>query len=163
MFKYSSGAATVYTDIAKTALGSTEMYNLYGIIVDATTPHPKPNETLPARAFKTHVKIIDPSMHFRYPRDNSDTTNGCISITLFSRTPEGLPTFCRIGDIIRIHRCNVGTFKDRKTFTSIISYGSSWALFEGAGSFNPDADVEMSDDDELSIPINANTHQKIGQ
>jgi hypothetical protein len=32
-----------YTQLAKTALGGTELYNLYGIVIDATYPHPKKN------------------------------------------------------------------------------------------------------------------------
>ncbi len=46
----------VYTELAKTAISNTELYNLYGIVVDSTTPHRR------ERGFKTHIKIIDPSM-----------------------------------------------------------------------------------------------------
>ena len=39
--------------------------------------------------------------------------------------------FKRVGDIIRIHRCSIGQFKDRKTISAIIPYHSSWAIFDG--------------------------------
>jgi beta-N-acetylglucosaminidase len=29
----------VYTELAKTAISNTELYNLYGIVVDACSPH----------------------------------------------------------------------------------------------------------------------------
>jgi hypothetical protein len=46
-----------YTELAKTAVSNTELYNLYGIVVDATSPHKKDE-----RGYKTHLKIIDPSL-----------------------------------------------------------------------------------------------------
>lgn len=46
----------VYTELAKTAISNTELYNLYGIVVDSTTPHSR------EKGYKTHIKIIDPSM-----------------------------------------------------------------------------------------------------
>jgi hypothetical protein len=33
--------AYTYTPLAKTSLGNTELYSLYGIVIDATNPHPK--------------------------------------------------------------------------------------------------------------------------
>lgn len=120
-----------YTDLAKTCLGSTDLYNIYGIVIDATTPHLKVNEHNQYKSYKQHVKIIDPSMHYKYPRDHSDPNNGCISVTFFGKTPDLLPTFKRIGEIIRIHRGNIGLFKERKTISVIINYGSSWAIFDG--------------------------------
>lgn len=47
----------VYTELAKTAISNTNLYNLYGIVVDATTPHKKE-----MGKYKTHIRIIDPSM-----------------------------------------------------------------------------------------------------
>lgn len=141
-------AQHTYTDLAKTCLGSTELYNIYGIVIDATTPHLKPNEANSYKRFKQHVKIIDPSFHFRQPRDPNDLTNGSISVTLFAQNLAQLPTFKHVGDIIRIHRCNVGVFKERKTFSCIMNFGSSWVVFNGAGSMvSPTADVDMSDED----------------
>jgi hypothetical protein len=32
-----------YTQLAKTSLGTTDLYHLYGIVIDATNPHPKKN------------------------------------------------------------------------------------------------------------------------
>lgn len=39
---YAKVTSHVYTEIEKTAISSTELYNLYGIVVDATMPHKKP-------------------------------------------------------------------------------------------------------------------------
>jgi len=47
----------VYTELAKTAISSTEQYDLYGIVVDSTMPH-----SVEGKGYKTHVRIIDPSL-----------------------------------------------------------------------------------------------------
>jgi hypothetical protein len=36
-----------------------------------------------------------------------------------------------MGEIIRIHRCNIGSYKQTKYFNVIMTYGSSWVIFEG--------------------------------
>eukprot|EP00347_Sterkiella_histriomuscorum_P023869 403333104 len=131
---YKSNQVHVYTELAKTSLGNTELFNIYGIVIDATSPHIKLGEMNAARQFKTHLKIIDPTV---YPRVNNrdssikDDVNCAIAITIFHKNPEYLPTFKRVGDIVRIHRCNIGYFKERKTFSVIIPFGSSWVTFEG--------------------------------
>ncbi|CDW77815.1 alpha telomere binding protein [Stylonychia lemnae] len=128
---YQSQITQVYTELAKTCLGNTQLYNLYGIVIDATMPHLKENETNNYRRYKQHVKIIDPTVHFRRPKESGDTTNVCISVTFFGSSIEQLPVFKRIGDIIRIHRCNIAQFKERKTFSVIINFGSHWVIFDG--------------------------------
>ena len=40
-----------------------------------------------------------------------------------------MPVSQRVGDIIRVHRATVSTFKDRKQFTANVCFNSSWALF----------------------------------
>ena len=69
-----------YTPLAKTSLGNTELYNLYGIVIDASSPHPKKN------FFRQLLKIVDPSMHYKQPRDASDPNNGCVSVTFFAHS-----------------------------------------------------------------------------
>ena len=48
---------------------------------------------------------------------------------LFAKRFEDLPITQRIGDIIRVHRAYVGSFKGVKQFTANIFFNSSWALF----------------------------------
>jgi len=74
--------------LAKTCLGNTSLYNLYGIVIDATTPHLKENETNKYRMYKQHVKIIDPSVYIRRPKENNDSSNCCISVTFFGSSLE---------------------------------------------------------------------------
>lgn len=114
-----------YTQLAKTSLGNTDLYHLYGIVIDATNPHPKKN------FYRQLLKIIDPSMHYKYPREPNDVTNGCVSITFFSKEKDTLPKFTKVGDIIRIHRANIGTYKNYKTFSVNLAFGSSWVIFSG--------------------------------
>ena len=70
-------------------------------------------------------------MHYKQPRDVSDPNNGCVSVTFFAHQQEQLPTFMRVGDIIRIHRANIGTYKNYKTFSVNLAFGSSWVIFSG--------------------------------
>lgn len=52
-----------------------------------------------------------------------------ISIVFFADKFEDLPVCQRVGDIIRVHRSTVATYKDRKQFTANVCFNSSWALF----------------------------------
>lgn len=114
-----------YTPLARTSLGNTELYHLFGIVIDATTPHVKKN------LYRQLVKIIDPSMHYKFPKDPNDPTSGCVSVSFFSKDKDTLPTFTKLGDIIRIHRANIGNYKNYKTFSVNIAFGSSWVVFPG--------------------------------
>ena len=60
-----------------------------------------------------------------------DPNNGCVSVTFFAPRSEQLPTFYCVGDIIRIHRANIGTYKGYKTFSVNLAFGSAWAIFSG--------------------------------
>jgi len=52
-----------------------------------------------------------------------------ISIVFFADKFEDLPICQRVGDIIRVHRATVATYKDRKQLTANVCFNSSWALF----------------------------------
>jgi hypothetical protein len=60
-----------------------------------------------------------------------NSNNHFIMVTLFSKFIETLPTFKKVGEIIRIHRASIGSYKNNKSFYVNISYGSSWIIFEG--------------------------------
>lgn len=86
-----------YTPLAETALGATSLYNLYGIVIDAQTPHVGTNGK-----FRQFVKIIDPSMHYKASdqiqtgfknerKEQHDLRNGCVSVTFFSKDEDTLP------------------------------------------------------------------------
>ena len=70
-------------------------------------------------------------MHYKHPRDPSDVNNGCVSITFFAKDKDLLPHFRKVGDIIRIHRANIGSYKNYKTFSVNLAFGSSWVIFSG--------------------------------
>lgn len=70
-------------------------------------------------------------MHYKHPRDLGDVNNGCVSVTFFSKDKDQLPVFKRVGDIIRIHRANIGSYKNYKTFSVNLAFGSSWVIFNG--------------------------------
>jgi hypothetical protein len=64
--------------------------------------------------------------------------NGCVKVTFFSKTLEALPVIKKVGDIIRIHRANIGIYRNQKTFCINLDFGSSWALFKGASDHDED-------------------------
>lgn len=82
------------------------------------------------------MKIIDPDQ--QWSTEEPGTLEHC-SLVFFSKRFEDLPICTRIGDIIRVHRANVGVFKNTKQFTSNIFFNSSWALFSAV---NPLKDKE---------------------
>ena len=53
----------------------------------------------------------------------------------------------KVGDIIRIHRANIGQYRNYKTFYANIDFGSSWAIFNGPES----AEIEIDDVDHLDV------------
>lgn len=61
------------------------------------------------------------------------------TVVLFAKTPEDLPVCQKVGDIIRVHRSNLGFFNGAKQFNLNMFYNSSWALYDGreGGSTTP--------------------------
>lgn len=51
------------------------------------------------------------------------------TLMMFARKFEDLPIIQRVGEIIRVHRAHVQTYKNVKQFTCNIFFNSSWALF----------------------------------
>ena len=123
-----------YTPLAETSLGSNNLYNLYGMVIDAQTPHLKPMMNNPSKfKYRQVLRLIDPTMYYKTAASGSggnDIHNGCVLVSFFSSKVELLPHFNRVGDIIRIHRANIGQYRQYKTMCVNIDYGSSWALFK---------------------------------
>jgi hypothetical protein len=70
---------------------------------------------------------------------------------MFARKFEDLPIIQRVGEIIRVHRAHVQTYKDVKQFTCNIFFNSSWALFSPLTA----KDRLKKDDDQVSTAIAA--------
>ena len=41
-------------------------------------------------------------------KEQHDLRNGCVSVTFFAKDEDFLPQIKQVGDIIRIHRANIG-------------------------------------------------------
>ena len=107
-----------YTDLNKLKIGS-QPVNIYGVVLDASFPH----KSFRSDKFICALKIIDLT---------SKSTDGAVepvSVVFFASKFEDLPVTQRIGEIIRIHRATVGTFKEKMQLTVNICFNSSWALF----------------------------------
>ena len=107
-----------YTELSKLKISS-DPVNIYGIIVDATFPH----KSFKSDKYICTYKIADPSLKMK------DGVIESISCVFFARRFEDLPISQTVGEIIRIHRATVGTYKDRLQLTVNICFNSSWALF----------------------------------
>jgi hypothetical protein len=70
------------------------------------------------------LKLADLSSRF-----NNEGVVDYVSCVFFAHQFEDLPCVQNIGDIIRVHRADVGTYKEHKQLTANISFNSSWALF----------------------------------
>lgn len=101
---------------------SDEMYNFYAVIVDATFPH----KSFKSDKYICNLKIIDRSQ----PVDRDGIVNYS-TLMLFAKNFFDLPSCQRIGDIIRVHRVQCGTYKGVRQFTANIFFNSSWAVFSG--------------------------------
>ena len=97
-----------YTDLAKVSLTSTELHNVYGVIIDATFPH-KVNQD----KYVSSLKIIDPSL---YQKGSKAGDNDFATVVIFAKHFEDLPIAHRVGDIIRIHRATLRIYKGQRQF-----------------------------------------------
>jgi hypothetical protein len=128
-----------YTPLASTSLGATSLYNLYGVVIDAHMP--RMCEKL-GNKYRQQVRIIDQSMHYKnvegahYQKGQNqppkDINNCAITINFMAKTPDQLPNIKRVGEIIRVHRANIGQYKNYKIFNANIDYGTSWVVYKGA-------------------------------
>lgn len=91
------------------------------------------------------MKICDPSQP--WSSEDSNVIEHC-SLVFFAKRFEDLPISQRVGDIIRVHRANVGIFKGVKQFSSNIFFNSSWALF------SPYSFKDRSKDDQTNAEEN---------
>ena len=92
-----------YKSLAKCEIG--ENVNFYAVVLDATFPH----QSFKSKKYLTTFKIADATSRM----DNKGVCD-YISIVFFADKFEDLPVCQRVGDIIRVHRATVATYKDRK-------------------------------------------------
>ena len=71
------------------------------------------------------MKISDTSLAI----DPKDGTADFVTVVFFGKTFDDLPISQRVGDIIRVHRANVTTYKGQKQLIANVCYNASWALF----------------------------------
>lgn len=76
-----------------------ELYNFYGVVLDATYPNPEednPNE------FICSLKLIDDTLNPKSSQHNFD--NEVINVIIKSNSKENLPYIHSVGEIFRVHR-----------------------------------------------------------
>ena len=129
-----------YTPLADTALGSTEQYNIFAVVIDAQLPYDikKDNQT----KFCCRIKVVDQSLHCRNNTSNNtaaqDISSGCVMVTFWSKDSKKLPVIKTVGDIIRIHRAFTSCYRDYKTLNCNLDLGSNWTLFSAADNTIPE-------------------------
>jgi hypothetical protein len=103
----------------KCQVGSDQV-NVYGVVLDATFPH----KSFKSSRYICTIKIADQSS----PIDKNGICEPT-SVVFFANKFDDLPVCQRIGDVVRIHRAGVTTYKDKRQLTVNICFNSSWALF----------------------------------
>ena len=68
------------------------------------------------------------------PMGSGEQSMTSMKLMLLAKSIEGLPYLFRIGDIIRVHRCNVSDYKNELNLTGNVYVSTSWVVFSG----NPD-------------------------
>jgi hypothetical protein len=58
-----------------------------------------------------------------------------MKLMLLAKSIEHLPYLFRLGDIIRVHRCNVGDFNNELNLTGNVYVSTSWTVFSGNPEF----------------------------
>jgi hypothetical protein len=74
----------VYTKLSDISTDSKEPFNFYGVVIDASMPHPK------GKCYRQILKVVDSTLHSKPGQvGNNSTSNpeqvsGCISVSFFS-------------------------------------------------------------------------------
>lgn len=95
--------------------------NFYAVVLDATYPH----QSHKSKKYLATLKVADMTSRM----DGKLGTADFISIVFFADKFDDLPKLQKVGDIIRVHRATVATYKDRKQITANVCFNSSWAVF----------------------------------
>ena len=82
-----------------------ENVNFYAVVLDATFPH----QSYKSKKYLTTLKVADATS-----RMDKQGVVDFISIVFFADKFDDLPKLQKVGDIIRVHRATVATYKDRK-------------------------------------------------
>ncbi len=100
--------------------GEQDLFHFYAVVLDASFPH----KSYKSDRFICSLKITDPDQ----PMNKDGVVEHC-TLMMFARKFEDLPIIQRVGEIIRVHRAHVQTYKNVKQFTCNVFFNSSWALF----------------------------------
>lgn len=122
-----SHSAKVYHNLSECLSGgdvsddnTEQVFNFFGVIVDASYPHLAHNSS----KYTCTVRLIDASMPL--------TDDGVVStatVVFFGAKFEDMPVSQRVGDIIRVHRATLSTYRDMKHFTANLCFNAAWCLF----------------------------------
>ena len=124
---------------------------MYGVIIDATLPYLK-NRSI------CSLKLIDETLNSKSARQISfgglgmqqlptgygrphhkpagEMSMTSMKVNLLAKSIESLPYVFRIGDIIRVHRCNVGEYNNELNLTGNVYQATSWVVFSGNTDFH---------------------------
>ena len=80
-----------YTQLNKASLASSDTFDFYAIVTDATFPY-----RVSADRFICSLKVIDPSYNKK----------DAAQVVIYAKRFEDLPIVQRVGDVIRVNRAN---------------------------------------------------------
>lgn len=114
----------IFTPLGECAVGHTEAYNVYGVVIDSTAPYYKCKPTV-------CVRLIDPTLNMECAQSNGDRAQTFATLQLFANERGKLPHVLHVGDIMRFNKVNVSLYRDMKQFVCNVWSKSSWTIFRG--------------------------------
>ena len=93
-----------YRDLNSYKPGADKIH-FYAVILDAQFPH----KSFKSEKYVCALKIADPSCNI--DKKEEGTVDFC-TLVMFANKFEDLPISQRVGDIIRVHRAQVGIYKN---------------------------------------------------
>ena len=96
------GEQKTYGQLSQASLTTTDPFNFYAVIVDATFPYKVSQDR-----YICSLRVIDPSV-------NSKTKDKSAQVVVYAKKFEDLPIVHRIGDVIRVNRANYRMYNNTK-------------------------------------------------
>jgi hypothetical protein len=108
----------VYKKLSECEVG--QNVNFYGVVLSANFPH---------KSYKSDKIVCTLQVSDQSSEINREGAAESVSVVFFASKFADLPISQRVGEILRVHRAQVGNYNGNKQMSVNICYNSSWAIF----------------------------------
>lgn len=131
------GKAYEYLDLASVMKHTKQdPVNFYGVIIDASFPYTKTNPETGDVKHLVQCKVVDET-YFTKETKKVTFSEKYTTVCFMASSFDELPRMQRVGDIIRIHRGEVNSYKGKSIVNVNMKFNSSWCLFTGSQKIAP--------------------------